>query len=142
MLAFYINLWGWIFGIVAYGVTVNVMALLLKTTMNLEMMGGADEIFFQEDDRNCANIVAFLKFEKFDPDVFAKTVVQRACIFPRIKSKVTKFLGKYMFEEMTDKQMMDSIPKTCQTIDGIHNEQELADFMAKEQSTRLPLDHL
>ena len=108
MLALYINLWGWIFGIVAYGVSINIIAILLKKTLNLEMMGGADEIFFQEDDRNCANIVAFMKFEKFDPDTLGKTLMQRALTFPRIKSKVTKFLGKYMFEEMTDKQMMDS----------------------------------
>ena len=68
--------------------------------------------------------------------------MQRATIFPRIKSKVTKFLGKYMFEEMSDKFMIDSIPKLCRTVTGIHNEQQIADFMAKEQSTRLPLDNL
>ncbi len=64
----------------------------------------------------------------------AKTLVSRACVFPRLKSKVTKFLGKYMFEELSDKEMMDSISKTCPVIDGIHNEEQLAEFMAKEQS--------
>ena len=113
MLALFIHWWGWFFGTFAYGISMNVIALVLKTSMNLEMMSGPDEIFFQEDTRNCANIIAYLKFEKFDPDVFAKTVAQRALIFPRIKSRVTKFLGKYMFEEMTDKQMMDGLPKLC-----------------------------
>ncbi len=59
-------------------------------------------------------------------------MVSRACVFPRLKSKVTKFLGKHMFEEMTDKEMNDSISRTCPVVSGIHNEEELADFMAKE----------
>jgi len=46
MLAVYVHLFGWIFGIVAYGVSLNVIALVLKATMNLEMMSGGDEIFF------------------------------------------------------------------------------------------------
>lgn len=123
---------GWLTGIILYAVTYNVIGLMLKATMNLEMMGGMDEIFFGDDNRNSSNIVAFQKFKKFDPKRFAKTIVTRACIFPRLKSKVTKFLGKYMFEEMTDKEMIDSISKTCPIVSGIHNEKDLADFMAKE----------
>ena len=66
MLVYFIYIFGWIFGIVAYGVAYNVIALLLKVTMNLEMMSGGDEIFFQDDHRNCTNIVAYHKYEKFD----------------------------------------------------------------------------
>ena len=99
-----------------------VIAYLLKATMNLEMMAGGDELFFFDDSRNSLNIIAFEKYEKFDPDVLSRTLVKRACVFPRLKSKVTKFLGKYMFEEMTDKEMIDSIPKTCIVVRGIHNE--------------------
>jgi len=102
MLALYVHFFGWIFGLVAYAVSVNVLALVLKATMNLEMMSGGDEIFFQDDSRNTLNIVAFHKYSKFDAAVMAKTMVSRACVFPRLKSKVTKFLGKYMFEELSD----------------------------------------
>ena len=35
---------------------------------------------------------------------------------------------------------MRSIPKTCQTVTGIHDEQALADFIAKQQSIRLPIN--
>eukprot|EP00354_Favella_ehrenbergii_P009838 CAMPEP_0170463886 /NCGR_PEP_ID=MMETSP0123-20130129/8824_1 /TAXON_ID=182087 /ORGANISM="Favella ehrenbergii, Strain Fehren 1" /LENGTH=59 /DNA_ID=CAMNT_0010729419 /DNA_START=297 /DNA_END=476 /DNA_ORIENTATION=+ len=59
-------------------------------------------------------------------------MVSRACAFPRLKSRVRKFLGKYMFEEMSDKEMIDSIKRTCPVVTGIHNEEQLADFMAKE----------
>ena len=37
---------GWLTGLILYAVTYNVMALFLKVTMNLEMMGASDEIFF------------------------------------------------------------------------------------------------
>ena len=66
ILVFLIYIFGTVFGLVAYGVTYNVAALLLKVTMNLEMMSGSDEIFFQDDHRNCTNIVAYHKYEKFD----------------------------------------------------------------------------
>ena len=59
-------------------------------------------------------------------------MVSKACVFPRLKSKVTKFLGKYMFEEMSDEEMMKSVSKICPRISDIHNEEQLAEFMAKE----------
>lgn len=55
---------------------------------------------------------------------------------------MTKFLGKFMFSPCTDQEMMDSMHKTMPIVTDIHNERQLADFMAKEQSTRLPLDYL
>lgn len=107
------------------------------------MMGGSDEIFFLDDERNCLNIVAFHRYEKItDLDQFRTAMLSRACKFPRLKSKVTKFLGKFMFEELTDKQMMDSMNKTMPVVTDIHNERQLADFMAKKQSERLSLDYL
>ena len=142
MLYGYIHWQGWIVGFILYGVSYNVIALLLKTTMNLEVMSGSDELFFQEDSRNCLNIVCAHKYEKFDSDEMAHALVSRGCFFPRLKSKVTKFLGRYMFEEMTDKEMLASIPKTCPIVTGIHTQEQLTEFMAKEQSQRLPLGYL
>ena len=76
----------------------HVISLVLKKTMNLQMMGGGDEIFFMDDDRNCLNIVAFHRYEKIkNVEEFRKTLLQRACKFPRLKSIVTKAFGKYMF---------------------------------------------
>ena len=142
ILGLFIWQWGWIFGIIANVVFVNVVGLLLKATMNLELLNGCDEFFFLDDERNRLNIVAFQKYEKFNYEQMAQAMVSRACVFPRLKSRVRKFLGKFMFEELTDKEMMDSIQKICPAVSGIHNEQQLADFMAKEQSTRLPLGYL
>ena len=82
-----------------YGVAYSVLALVLKAVWGLEMMSGGDELFFQEDPRNCCNIVAFHRYSRFNGEQMAKVMVQRACQFPRLKSKIVKFLGKYMFEE-------------------------------------------
>ena len=109
ILGLFIWQWGWIFGIVANVVFVNVVGLLLKATMNLELLNGCDEFFFLDDERNRLNIVAFQKYEKFNYEQMAQAMVSRACAFPRLKSRVRKFLGKFMFEELTDKEMMDSI---------------------------------
>ena len=46
ILGFFVYQWGWLFGLLAYGVSFNVISLLLKATMNLEMMSGGDEFFF------------------------------------------------------------------------------------------------
>lgn len=134
---------GWIVGLVMYAIMIQAVSFALKELMKLEMMSGGDEIFFLDDDRNCLNIVAFHKWDKMtDVDSFRKTMLKRACKFPRLKSKVTKFLGKFMFEQFTDEEMMDSLEKTMPIITDIHNERQLADFMAKEQSQRLPLGYL
>lgn len=114
---------GWIYGFIANLVFTYIMGYVLKKFMNLEMMSGNDEIFFLDDHRNRFNIVAFHRCEKFDYEEMARTMVSRACIFPRLKSKVTKFLGKYMFEEMSDEDMINSIRRTCPKVDDIHNEQ-------------------
>ena len=59
-------------------------------------------------------------------------MLRRACMFPRLKSRVTKFMGKFMFEELSNEEMMASIDRTMTVVTDIHNERELADFMAKE----------
>lgn len=142
VLAFSIWMWGWFFGIGVYIVFYNVMGRLLKLTFNLEFMTGNDEFFFMDDYRNRMNIVAYQKYEKFDYEAMARAMVSRACAFPRLKSRVKKFLGHNMLEELSDEEMMGSIKRICPAVTGIHNEKQLAEFMAKEQSTRLPLGYL
>mmetsp|Transcript_21124 Transcript_21124/g.26000 ORF Transcript_21124/g.26000 Transcript_21124/m.26000 type:complete len:287 (-) Transcript_21124:542-1402(-) len=106
-------------------------------------MGGGDEFFFFDTEKNLLNIVAFHRYAKMtDVDEFRNTMLKRACKFPRLKSKVTKFLGKFMLKEQSDAEVMASINRAMPVISDIHNERQLADFMAKEQSYRLPLDEL
>ena len=128
----YIHYWGWMFGLLAYGVSYNVFALFLKAAMSLEVMSGADEGFFLDDKRNCTNIIAYQKCEKFNGEEMAKAMTRRATIFPRIKSRVTKFLGRYMFEEMSEEWYFEQCKSAVVHVNDVHTEKELADLMAKE----------
>ena len=69
-------------------------------------------------------------------------MVSRASAYPRMRSRVVKFLGKYMFEDMPKEEMMNSLKTICPVVTDIHNEKQLGDFMGKIQSTRLPLNYL
>ena len=53
----------------------GIMTVFLKSVLNLELMSGMDELFFQEDSRNALNIVAFQKYEKFEYDKLAYQMV-------------------------------------------------------------------
>ena len=114
---------GWIIGILLYIIVYHILAKILKVMFNLEVMGGGDEMFFFDDERNRLNIVAFHRYAKMtDVDEFRTTMLRRACQFPRLKSRVTKCLGHLMFEELSDEQMMASIDHTMPVISDIHNE--------------------
>ena len=106
MFALSIYFFGWIIGFIVWNVAYMIIEKLLKVFMNLEMMSAADEQFFGDDHRNTLNIVSYQKYEKFNAQEVAQTIMQRSCQFKRLKSKVVKFLGKYMFEEMTDEEMI------------------------------------
>ena len=69
-------------------------------------------------------------------------MVSRASAYPRMRSRVVKLLGKYMFEDMPKEEMMNSLKTICPVVTDIHNEKQLGDFMGKIQSTRLPLNYL
>jgi len=131
---------GWIFGFLAYILFHYVVSWVLKKTMKLEIMTGGDEMWFLDDTRNCHNIIAYHRYEKItDIDAFRQTMMDRVCIFPRLKSKVVKAFGKFMFKEMPDQEVRDKVDDYMPVIDGIHDEKALADCMALQQSSRLPL---
>ena len=142
MFALSIYFFGWMIGFIVYNVAYLIIEKLLKVFMNLEMMSAGDEQFFGDDYRGTLNIVAYQKYEKFKAQEVAQTMMQRACQFRRMKSKVVKFLGNYMFEEMTDEDMMLQANKVCPIITDIHNDKQLAEFMIDHQSNRLGLNFI
>ena len=60
----------------------------------------------------------------------------------RARAKLVKVMGKYYYKRMDPEEFKVKFPKFCQIQDGIHNEQELADFLAKEQCIRDPYDQV
>jgi hypothetical protein len=55
---------------------------------------------------------------------------------------VVKFLGLYMFEEMSDKEYDECFDKSVHINEDIHDEVQLAEHMAKLQAVREPLGGL
>ena len=124
---------GWILGIGLYIAIYYLIGYLLKVLLNFELLGAADEFFFFDSEKNRLNIVAFHRYAKMtDVDEFRTTMLKRACMFPRLKSKATKILGKMMLKELSNEEMMQSMNRVMPVISDIHNERQLADFMAKE----------
>ena len=134
---------GWILGFLAYVAFYLVATWCLKKFVNLEVMTGGDEIWFTDDKRNMLNIVAYHKYEKIpDIDVFRRTILERTLVYPRLKSKIVKALGKFMFRTITDEEVIAKIDEIMPIVSGIHGEDELAEYMSEQQSTRLPLNNL
>ena len=51
-------------------------------------------------------------------------------------------MGRYYYKKMTDEEYNKKFPKVCQFNYDIKSEQELADYLAKEQCIRDPYDHV
>lgn len=71
--------------------------------------------------------------EKFDTEQLKKQLCSKAELLFRARSKLVKVMGKYYYKKMDEIEFQHKFNKFCQVIDdGIHTEQQLADFMAKE----------
>lgn len=96
-------------------------------------MTGGDSIFFLDDNRGLCNIIAFHKYDRItEPEKFRETVVKRISRFPRMRSCVTKCLGRYMYKDLGADALIKNTETVIQLKTGVHNEDQLADFMAKE----------
>lgn len=93
-----------------------------------------------DDEKNNLNIVAYHLYEKFDAEEFSDLVIKRARLFPRLKSRVVKLLGKYMFQMMDESEFLANKERYCSIHSGVHTEEELAEFMTNVQCVREPLD--
>ena len=49
-----------------------------------------------------------------------------------MKSRVVKFLGRVFFEEIPEDEILRNINRCMIVKSGVHNEKDLADFMALE----------
>lgn len=136
------RLFGVFGGIFSYLLAMQTIKGLLKRLFSLEMMDPNDEMFFGDDERSYGNIVAFHKYEKFDPEEFKWKLLNRSKIFSRLKSKIKKFLGFYMFEEMDDATYLEEVQNNVQIVNDIHTEEGLATYLSEIQCVREPLNAL
>ena len=115
---------GWVEGLILYMMTIYVISFALKKRYKLEMLSALDELSFLDDGRNSTNILAYKRCAKIDNiDEMRSLFNDRVCRFSRLKSKIRKVCGRFMFEEQTDEQVRGALSVTMPTVEGIHDEE-------------------
>ena len=132
--------WYGCLGVFMYLGMTQALYYILYYGFGVEMMSGGDEIFFLDDERSCMNIVTALTCEKFKAEEFRNQMFERSIRHPRVRGTVIKLFGKFMFKIQSKEYMYENIDKCCKVLTDIHTEKDLADFLAKDQSIREPLD--
>lgn len=117
-----IRYYGWLAAIVGILAVWNIYTFAAKKFLGLEHLSGMDSFWFHDDNRNYANIVAFMRLERFKADEMKSQMFSRGIQFARNRSYVVKFLGTWWFKEFTLEQMHKQREKLIQVVDGIHNE--------------------
>lgn len=81
--------------------------------------------------------------EKYDPEEMRLNIYKKAEHLFRAKSKLVKIFGKYYYKSLNEDEVKSNFNKFFQVEDRqVNTEQELADFLAKEQCIRDPYDEV
>ena len=131
---------GWIYGIAALVLVFYGLGVFLSSSFGLHHASGMDTFFLGDDERNYANIISFIRTERFVAKEVRGHWFDRNLQFYRNRSKLVKFLGTWWYKEIPIPDLNKQKEKIIQVRDGIHNEKQLTEFMAKEQSIRDPID--
>ena len=136
-------MFGWLLGVIAYAFFYQAVSQILFTFFGLEMMTGPDFVFCKDDQKtNLMNIIAFNKFQRIDIDTIRNLTVKRSTKFQRMRSAGAKMMGRYMFKDLGAEYVIKNQNKYFKACSGVHDEEQLAEFMAKQQGIREPLDDI
>lgn len=92
-----IYLFGVAWGGMLYFSVRHAFQYLLEHFLKVEFMCNADELFFHEDERLCANIIAFERVQRFNAKEYSAVQVERILKFKRMRCRVRKLLGQLVF---------------------------------------------
>lgn len=104
-LYFAIKYYGWLYGIIGVILLWQAYTFAAKIFLGLEHLSGMDSFWFFDDNRNYANIVAYMRLERFKTKEIVDQMFERGMTFSRNRSKVVKFLGTWWFKELTVEEM-------------------------------------
>lgn len=127
---------GLLYGFPTYLILTRCLYKLLWFLFKMERLHASDEIFFTSDPRQVGNMIAFQKIEKVDTDKFRATILEKSFQFSRLQSKVVFWLGRPFFKLLSRDVVTKNAKKIIISKTGVHNEKELASFMALQQSVR------
>lgn len=130
ILAFAIARWS---GLVFFLCCQIVYYRVLKVVFKMDRLAALDEFFMLDNEMNRANIITVVKTDKV-PDYprLRKIIIDLAIQHPRLKHRLTKFMGEHFFIELTPSQLEIAIDKCFIRNDSLHTDDDIAEFIAKE----------
>jgi hypothetical protein len=114
---------------------------MLKT-FNCESLQPFDAVFLQDDPLNRSNIVGALYTEPFEFERMKSYFIAKTENIHKCRSKVVKKFGQFWFQKMSEEEWETKKDKVFVLKTGIHTDEELAEYMSKEQQIRDPYDNL
>lgn len=91
---------GWT-GLATFYVLQVVYYQVLKVVFKMDRLAALDEFFLLDNEKNRANILTVVKTDKV-PDYprLRKIIIDLAVKHPRLKHRLTKFMGEHFFTEL------------------------------------------
>ena len=145
-------------GFVAYcSVRFVIKQIICKRMLKQEPLTVMDEFFLYDSPKNRSNIMIVTHIDRLGKDEgkdfvefaidhvksrFGASVDIPGNGFPRMSSKLVKICGEFYFKQMSEAEYQSKRVALCEVInDGsIKTEQQVCDFVAREQVKRDPLD--
>ena len=110
-------------GITLYVVVMKLIESMMKLLFNQSFMTVEDERFFATKSARSGNLPCWGRMQRVhDVEGFRKVLLERCLAYPRLKSKVQKLLGRHIFVEYSDEDVMAQIDQLVPVAHGIHNE--------------------
>lgn len=92
---------GW-YGLFAFLIGFELYKRGMKHYYKLEHMSGTDALWLNSDGpKNVGNIVAMMRFERFDGNQMKDHIMEKALQFTRNRSRVVKKYASWWMEEMS-----------------------------------------
>jgi hypothetical protein len=119
---FAIKLLGLLYGTIAVAVVWQCAKLILSA-VGVEHFCLEDYVMiYFEDPRHYANITGFVRLEKFEAQSFRDFFFEKWTKFPRVRSKVVRFLGSWWFKELQMQDLIKRKESLIQIKSGLHTE--------------------
>lgn len=115
---------------------------LLLTFFDLESLITYDRIMLEDTELQRLNLVCASRWEPYDYEVMKQYIIDKTENINRCRSKLVKYFGIWYFKKMSKEEFKSKEKYFVQKVDGIHTEQQLADFMVKVQGERDPIDNV
>lgn len=127
---------------VALAIIRKSFTLLVGCCLGLEPMSLYDALMMIDTPVSRANIIGATRFEKYEADEMRTYLEERLAKLPRCRSKVYKLCGVWWFKKMSEKEYDSKKDAIFKTVDNVHTDKQLNEFMCQEQKVRDPFDNV